>query len=191
MAEKKANFDGLNILLGVSGGIAAYKAVELARRMSLAGAAIKTVMTTNACRFVQPMSFEAVTHSVVFTSLWRSPEDYNISHISLVEWADMVVVAPATANIIGKVANGICDEILSTILCVCWDKPTLLAPAMNEKMWTNPAVQNNVKAIRDIGFELIGPEEGSLACGTKGLGRMSEPTDILEAAERIRSNIEK
>jgi len=189
MAEKKTNLGDLNILLGVSGGIAAYKAVDLASKLTAAGASIKTVMTENACRFIRPKSFEAVTHSAVFTGLWDSQEKYEISHISLAEWADIVVVAPATANIIGKIANGICDDLLSTALCACGSRPILLAPAMNDKMWTNSAVQRNVKTVKEMGLELIGPEEGRLACGRKATGRMSEPQDILERIEKIASEI--
>jgi phosphopantothenoylcysteine synthetase/decarboxylase len=101
------------------------------------------------------------------------------------------VVAPATANIIGKIANGICDDLLSTVLCTCWAKPALLAPAMNSNMWNNPAVQRNVKTAKEMGFELIGPEEGRLACGAEGIGRMSEPQDIIKAIERITSKLKK
>jgi phosphopantothenoylcysteine decarboxylase/phosphopantothenate--cysteine ligase len=183
--------ENLNILLGVSGGIAAYKAVDLAGKLTAAGAGVNTVMTEAACRLVGPKSFEAVTCAAVFTSLWDRSEEYKISHINLVDWADVVVVAPATANIIGKIANGICDDLLSTMLCVCWAKPTLLAPAMNSNMWNNPAVQHNVKRVKEMGFELIGPEEGQLACGTEGIGRMSEPQDILAAIEKMASEIKR
>jgi phosphopantothenoylcysteine decarboxylase/phosphopantothenate--cysteine ligase len=123
--------------------------------------------------------------------MWSGPEEYRISHINLAESADIVVVAPATANIIAKVANGICDDLLSTTLCACWDKPVLIAPAMNSRMWANPAVQRNVEILRQMKFELIGPETGRLACGTEGVGRMAEPADILAAIERIASRIEK
>ena len=183
--------ENLNILLGVSGGIAAYKVVDLASKLSSAGAGVNTVMTESACRLVAPRSFEGVTHSAVFTSLWDTPGEYEIDHIALVDWADIVVVAPATGNIIGKIANGICDDLLSTMLCVCWAKPTLLAPAMNSNMWNNPAVQHNVKRVKEMGFELIGPEEGLLACGTEGIGRMSEPEDILAAIGKIASKIKR
>ena len=183
--------ENLNILLGVSGGIAVYKAVDLASKLSSAGAGVNTVMTESACRLVAPRSFEGVTRSAVFTSLWETSEEYKIGHIALVDWADIVVVAPATANIIGKIANGICDDLLSTMLCVCWAKPTLLAPAMNNNMWTNPAVQHNVKRVKEMGFGLIGPVKGRLACGTEGIGRMSEPKDILEAIEKMASGIKR
>jgi phosphopantothenoylcysteine decarboxylase/phosphopantothenate--cysteine ligase len=188
MAENKSNLKGRNILLGVSGGIAAYKAVDLASKLTAYKGAVKTVMTENACQLVTGKSFAAVTNSEVFTSMWSEATQYSIGHVKLVDWADVVIVAPATANIIGKAANGICDDLLSTILCVCWDKKVLLAPAMNNNMWLNPAVQNNVAKIKEMGFELIGPVEGRLACGTVGPGRMAEPTDIINAIEKLLSD---
>lgn len=188
-------FKNINILLGVTGGVAAYKAVDLASKLTAAGANVNTVMTENACRFVGPKSFEAVTNSIVFTDMWGTPEQFRFGHIALADWADIVVVAPATANIIGKVAHGICDDLLSTLLCACWplikSGAALLAPAMNDKMWANPAVQNNVEAIRKMGIRIVGPTEGRLACGTKGLGRMAESQDILQEAEKVASKIKK
>ena len=185
--------DNLNILMGVTGGVAAYKAVDLASKLTSAGAVVKTVMTEAACRLVGPKSFEAVTQSTVFTTMWSTPEEHQISHIALIDWADIVVVAPATANILGKIANGICDDMLSTTLCSCWplveSGKVLLAPAMNNNMWANPAVQHNLKTLKERGFQFIGPTEGRLACGTEGIGRMSEPQDILDAIEKIASNI--
>jgi phosphopantothenoylcysteine decarboxylase/phosphopantothenate--cysteine ligase len=187
--------DNLNILLCVTGGIAAYKAVDLAGKLISAGARVKTIMTDSACRLVGPRSFEAVTQSAVYTNMWSTPEEYQIGHIDLVEWADIAVVAPATANIFGKIASGICDDMLSTTLCACWplveSGAVLLAPAMNTNMWANPAVQHNVQTLEERGFQLIGPAEGRLACGTEGIGRMSEPQDILNAIEKIASNINK
>ena len=187
--------ENLNILLGVAGGVAAYKAVDLASKLTARGVKVSTVMTEAACRLVGAKSFEAVTRSAVYTTMWNRPEEYEISHIALVDSADLVVVAPATANIIGKIAGGICDDLLSTVLCACWPRiesgAALLAPAMNDKMWANPIVQNNVKTVKELGFELIGPVEGRLACGTEGLGRMSEPQDITEAIETLASKIKK
>lgn len=187
--------ENLNILLGVTGGVAAYKAVDLASKLTARGAAVDTVMTESACRLVGPKSFEAVTGAAVHTTMWDTPEEYEINHIALVNAADIVVVAPATANIIGKIANGICDDLLSTVLCACWPRiqsgAALLAPAMNDQMWANPAVQNNVKTVKEMGYRLIGPVEGRLACGTVGPGRMSEPLEIIEAIEKIASTIEK
>ena len=184
-----------NVLLGVSGGVAAYKAVDLASKLTAAGAAVKTIMTENACRLIRPKSFEAVTGQQVYTSLWSESEEYQTGHISLADWADIVAVVPATANIIGKIANGICDDLLSTTICVCWPLikmgAAILAPAMNDNMWNNPAVQRNIEIIKDMGFKLIGPVEGRLACGTEGIGRMSEPQDILEAIEKVASKTKR
>jgi phosphopantothenoylcysteine decarboxylase/phosphopantothenate--cysteine ligase len=191
MAKRKSNLNKFKILLGVSSGIAAYKAVDLARKLATAGAEVKTVMTENACRLIGPKSFEAVTSSAVFTTLWSTAEEHKIGHVNLADWAQVVVVAPATANIIAKIANGICDDLLSTVLCACWAKPALLAPAMNDNMWNNPAVQRNVKRVQDIGFELIGPKVGPLACGTEGIGRMAEAQEILEVVEKIASKTKR
>jgi phosphopantothenoylcysteine decarboxylase/phosphopantothenate--cysteine ligase len=208
MPEKKSNRGHLqnlhsaarymvrrNILLGVSGGVAAYKAVDLASKLTAAGATVNTIMTENACRLICPKSFEAVTGQPVYTNMWQTGEEFKIGHISIADWADIVVVAPATANIIGKIANGICDDLLSTTLCVCWpfikSGAAILAPAMNNNMWNNPAVQRNIKIIKEIGFQLIGPVEGRLACGTEGIGRMSEPQDILKAIEKISLKIKR
>lgn len=174
-----------NILLGVTGGIAAYKAVDLASKLIAAGAGVRTVMTESACQLVGPKSFEAVTHAPVYTSLWSDPEGHEAAHISLADWARIVVVAPATANILGKVAHGICDDLLSTTLCTCWATPMLFAPAMNTRMWENPATQRNLETLRGMGVRLIGPGTGRLACGAEGVGRMAEPEDILNTIEEI------
>jgi phosphopantothenoylcysteine synthetase/decarboxylase len=175
----------LNILLGVTGGVAAYKAVDLASKLTGAGARVRTVMTANACQLVAPKSFEAVTGAPVFTSLWNDPQDHQMSHIALADWAQIVVVAPATANLLAKTANGICDDLLTTVLCTCWATPTLFAPAMNTRMWENPATQRNVETLQGEGVRLIGPCAGRLACGTEGLGRMAEPSEILAAIEAL------
>ncbi|MCE5340272.1 MAG: phosphopantothenoylcysteine decarboxylase [Planctomycetaceae bacterium] len=181
----ESTINGLKILLGVSGGVAVYKAVDLASKLTAAGAVVDTVMTDSACKFVLPKSFEAVTGRPVYTSMWENPQELEISHISLADSCQFVIVAPATANIIGKMANGICDDLLSTTLCACWQKKILFAPAMNEKMWTNPAVQKNVETLKKMGAEIIGPEKGRLACKTVGIGRMTEPADIIKHLEQI------
>jgi phosphopantothenoylcysteine decarboxylase/phosphopantothenate--cysteine ligase len=175
----------VHILLGVTGGVAAYKAVDLASKLTAAGAAVRTVMTENACQLVGPKSFEAVTCGPVYTSLWSNPDGQQMAHISLADWAQLVVVAPASADILGKVAHGICDDLLSTTLCTCWSTPMLFAPAMNTRMWENPAVQRNVETLRGMGMHMIGPVAGHLACGTTGMGRMAEPQDILAAMEEL------
>jgi phosphopantothenoylcysteine decarboxylase/phosphopantothenate--cysteine ligase len=177
----------LNILLGVTGGIAAYKAVDLASKLTAAGAKVRTVMTASACQLVGPKSFEAVTGSPVFTSLWTDPQGYQMLHIALADWAHVVVVAPATADIIAKAANGICDDLLSTVLCTCWATPMLFAPAMNTRMWENPATQRNIETLQAMGARMVGPCAGRLACGTESLGRMAEPQEILAAIETLAS----
>ncbi|MHC5060867.1 MAG: flavoprotein [Planctomycetota bacterium] len=185
MGKTASKLSDVSILLGVAGGVAAYKAVGLASKLTAEGAKVDCVMTENACNLIRPKSFEAVTGRAVYTSMWTGPEDYKINHINIAELADMVVVAPATANIIAKTATGICDDLLSTTLCACWDKPVLIAPAMNSKMWANPAVQKNVETIKQAGFRIIGPETGRLACGAEGIGRMAEPDDIFKKIEDV------
>lgn len=191
MSGPGKNLEGCNILLGVTGGVAAFKAVDVASKLTAAGAKVNCVMTRSACKLIGPKSFEAVTGQAVFTKLWSGPAEYRISHINLAESADMIIIAPATANIIAKIANGICDDLLSTTMCACWNKPVLIAPAMNSNMWANPVVQRNIEILRDMKFEMIGPETGRLACGTEGVGRMTEPTDIIAAVERTASRISK
>jgi len=173
------------VLLGVSGGIAAYKAVDLASRLTQAGATVRVVMTANATRLVGPKSFEAVTGEPVAQSLWNDKSKSSIGHIDLADWADIVVVAPATANIIAKAAQGICDDMLSTTLCASWQKLKVLAPAMNERMWTNPATKRNIERLDEMGYELVGPTRGILACGSEGTGRMAEPEDIVARVKEV------
>jgi phosphopantothenoylcysteine decarboxylase/phosphopantothenate--cysteine ligase len=191
MSDSDKNLEGLDILLGVSGGVAAFKAVDVASKLTASGAKVHCIMTRSACKLIGPKSFEAVTGQAVFTKLWSHSTEYRISHINLAESADIVVLAPATANIIAKIANGICDDLLSTTMCACWNKPVLIAPAMNSNMWANPVVQRNIEILRDMKFEMIGPETGRLACGTEGVGRMTEPADIIAAIERTASRINK
>lgn len=182
MALIENKLEDKHILLGVSGGIAAYKAADLASKLTGAGATVRTIMTESACKLITPATFEAVTGQPVYTSLWQGPEDFKIGHIQMTDWANAIVVAPATANIIAKVAGGICDDLLSTTLCACWNKKVLIAPAMNSNMWANPIVQRNMSILTDqLKFNTIGPESGRLACGTTGIGRMAEPANILEA----------
>jgi phosphopantothenoylcysteine synthetase/decarboxylase len=181
MAAEQAKLTGVNILLGVSGGIAAYKAADLASKLTGAGAAVNVVMTDSARELVTAKTFEAVTGRPVHTSLWDAPEEFQIGHISLAQQADIVVVSPATANIIAKMATGLADDLLSTTLCAAWAKPTIVCPAMNSEMWSNPAVEANVATLRKRDVIFVGPEAGRLACGTVGPGRMSEVPAILKA----------
>jgi phosphopantothenoylcysteine decarboxylase/phosphopantothenate--cysteine ligase len=191
MAGEKPKLSGVNIMLGVSGGIAAYKAADLASKLTAAGAAVTAVMTANACELVTPKTFEAVTGRAVYTSLWSMHEEFRIGHISLADGADIVVVAPATANIIAKMALALADDLLSTTLCAAWNKPTIVAPAMNNNMWSNPAVQANIEKLRQRSIEFIGPETGRLACGTEGVGRMAEPAAIIEIIARTAAKLKR
>jgi phosphopantothenoylcysteine decarboxylase/phosphopantothenate--cysteine ligase len=182
MTQQQAQLTGRKILLGISGGIAAYKAADLASKLTGAGAVVRTIMTENACKLITPATLEAVTGQPVYTSLWSGPEDFKINHIQLVDWADCIVIAPATADILGKMANGICDDLLSTTLCTCWDKKVLLAPAMNSQMWANPIVQKNMAILTEqLKYKTVGPDAGRLACGTTGIGRMAEVAAIITA----------
>jgi len=182
MTQPQAKFNGMKVLLGITGGIAAYKAADLASKLTGSGAVVRTIMTENACKLITPACLQALTGQPVYTSLWADPKDFRIGHIQLAEWADVVVVAPATADIIGKVAGGICNDLLSTTLCACWDKKVLLAPAMNSHMWANPIVQRNLAILQEqLKFKTVGPETGRLACGTEGIGRMAEVAAIIDA----------
>ena len=186
MTNAPNQLNSAKIVLGISGGIAGYKAADLASKLTGAGATVRTVMTENACKLIMPLTLESVTRGPVYTSMWTGPDDFKIGHIQMADWADAVVVAPATANLIAKVATGICDDLLSTTLCACWNKKVLIAPAMNSNMWANPIVQRNMAIITDqLKFKTIGPESGRLACGTTGIGRMAEPADILEALAEL------
>lgn len=189
MAEKLSQ---LNILLGVTGGIAAYKAIDLASKLTSVGAIVNCILTRSATKLVRARSFEAITSQTVLTGMWEKlAAGYNteISHIALAQKADIIVIAPATANIIGKAANGICDDLLSTTICGCWNKPVLVAPAMNNNMWENLAVQKNIKTLKNFGFHIIGPETGRLACGDEAIGRMSEAADILKKIQQIATEL--
>jgi len=184
MTKTTSPIFGKTIVLGVTGGIAAYKSADIASKLTAAGAKVYTVMTENACKLILPKTFEALTGLPVFTTMWTQPQDFRIKHVDLAITADIVVVAPATADIIAKLATGICDDILTTTLCAAWKKPILIAPAMNDYMWTNPVVQKNVKILAEMNYQFIGPEKGRLACGTEGVvGRMSEPEDIFRRLE--------
>ena len=186
MAKRKKDgqtLQGREILVGVTGGIAAYKAALLVSRLVQEGAAVSVVMTEHATRFVGPLTFQALSRRPVYTDLFAEGA-YEADHIALADRAEVAVVAPATANAIGKLAGGIADDLLSTVL-VALRVPVILAPAMNEAMWNHPAVQANVETLRRRRVRFVGPEEGRLACGTEGLGRMAEPETIL--AEIVRA----
>jgi phosphopantothenoylcysteine decarboxylase / phosphopantothenate---cysteine ligase len=176
-------FKDKRILLGVSGGIAAYKAAELARRLAAQGAQVKVVMTKSAQEFVAPLTFGALTGQPVSGSLWG--EKVNpLEHIFLGQQVDAIVIAPATANVIGKLAGGLGDDMLTTIMLAA-TRPTLICPAMNCEMWAHPAVQENVARLAARGLEIMPPASGDLACGAAGYGRLPEPEIIVEALGRL------
>ncbi len=170
--------------LGVSGGIGAYKAVEVARLLQKQGHRVQAVMTRNARRFVGPLTFEAITREPVITTQFASGLNANIEHIALASSLDLLVVAPATANVLAKFANGIADDFLSA-LYLATRAPVLVAPAMNTNMWDHPATQENLRRLADRGVQFVDPGEGYLACGWIGKGRLAEPADIAEAVARV------
>ena len=172
--------DGKHIVLGVTGGIAAYKAADLVRRLREAGAEVRVVMTRGAQAFVTPLTFQALSGKPVHTELLDAAAEAGMGHIELARWADWVLVAPATADFIARLAHGLADDLLATV-CLASPAPLVLAPAMNQQMWANRAVQANCAMLRERGVRLIGPETGSQACGDTGPGRMTDPADLVAA----------
>jgi len=165
------------ILLGVTGGIAAYKSATIVSRLTQQGIGITVVMTRSATKLVAPQTFEALSGRPVYHSVFDTRKSH--AHIELARSADLFCIAPATANILAKAAHGIADDLVSTLI-LSFDKPILFAPAMNAVMWDKPAVQRNVKQLLADGMFLIGPESGHLSCGETGAGRMTEPENIVE-----------
>ncbi|MGH7100475.1 MAG: bifunctional phosphopantothenoylcysteine decarboxylase/phosphopantothenate--cysteine ligase CoaBC, partial [Stellaceae bacterium] len=175
---------GRRILLIIAGGIAAYKSLDLIRRLRERGAAVRCVMTAAATHFVTPLSVAALSEDKVYTDLWSLLDESEMGHIRLSREADLVVVAPATADLIARFAAGMADDLAATAL-IASDKRVLLAPAMNVRMWAHPATQANVALLKERGVAFVGPGSGDLACGEVGAGRMAEPLDILAAIERM------
>jgi phosphopantothenoylcysteine decarboxylase/phosphopantothenate--cysteine ligase len=180
---------GYEVLVIVSGGIAAYKTCTLVSRLVQRGAGVTVAMTDAATRFVGPATFQSLSGRRVLTSLWVAESDFDAQHIHLTERADVVVVAPATANLIAKTAQGLADDLCSTLLASIGPTagqggtPVIVAPSMNSRMWANPFVQANVTRLREAGYTLVGPEEGWMACRAAGVGRMSEPDSLLDHIE--------
>jgi phosphopantothenoylcysteine decarboxylase/phosphopantothenate--cysteine ligase len=197
--------EGKRILIGIGGGIAVYRVAELSRVLIKAGAQVRCVMTRSAREFVTPMTFEALTGEMVHTELfdltcgrdnsagqqdWTGEarsiagrvrtDEHKMGHIKLARWADVVLIAPATASLLARFAHGIADDLLTTIMQVC-EKPVLLAPAMNTSMWKSAATQSNIATLKQRGFSVVGPESGELACGESGAGRLSEIRSIIQA----------
>jgi phosphopantothenoylcysteine decarboxylase/phosphopantothenate--cysteine ligase len=178
MMKNRIPLNNKTIVLGVSGGIAAYKACDLASGLRQAGAEVVVVMTEAAQQFVTPLTFQSLTHRPVITSLWTPVEEWEIEHISVAQKASLVVIAPATANIIGKLANGIADDFLTT-LALATRAPILVCPAMNCDMYENEVVQENIGRLKERGFYFVEPEEGLLACGDVGKGRLANVETIF------------
>ncbi|MCL1964047.1 MAG: bifunctional phosphopantothenoylcysteine decarboxylase/phosphopantothenate--cysteine ligase CoaBC [Firmicutes bacterium] len=179
-----APLEGRTVVLGVAGGIAAYKACEVTSRLKKLGADVRVILTENAGRFVPSLTFQALSGRPVSSGMFEEPTQWEIKHISWARAADLFVVAPATANLMGKYANGIADDMLSTTL-LATSAPVLLAPAMNANMWRHPAIQRNLNALTSRGVLTVGPGTGFLACGDVDEGRMAEPAEIAEAALAI------
>ena len=177
-----SSLNNREILLGVTGGIAAYKAADLCSKMVQLGARVSVVLTPSAHKFIGPATFEALTNRPVNTDPFQAQEHFQGEHIGLAQRAELVVVAPATANTIARIANGFSDDLLSTTL-LATIAPVFGAPAMNCDMWAKASVQRNVKQIRDDGYHIVDPEEGWLSCGQVGFGRMASPLSILQTLE--------
>jgi phosphopantothenoylcysteine decarboxylase/phosphopantothenate--cysteine ligase len=180
------SLNGYEVLVCVTGGVAAYKVADLSSKLVQAGAGVSVAMTESATRFVGEMTFQALSDRRVYTSMWESGHSYDPQHLSLTEHADLMIVAPATANIMAKMAGGIADDLVSALaLSAHGSCPILIAPAMNTRMWQAPATQENLAKLKGWGLHVIGPGEGFLACRTVGVGRMAEPMEILESAARL------
>lgn len=170
---------GKNIVMGVCGGIAAYKAVDIVSRLKKAGCNIRVIMTKAATEFVTPLTFRELSGNPVITDMWEEPKTWNVEHIALASWADLFLVAPVTANVIGKIANGIADDMLTTTI-MATKAPIILAPAMNTNMYLNPVTQQNLLKLSGLGYSIIEPATGLLACGIEGPGRLPEPLVIVD-----------
>ena len=171
----------MRVIVGITGGIAAYKAPQLVRLLKKQGHEVQCVATRHALEFVTPLTLETVSGNRLYSELFAPVNDHSTEHIALKDWGDIMVVAPATANCIGKLASGIADDALSTLLLAFSHKPLYLAPAMNTDMWEHPAVQQNIATLKARGVNIIDPADGELACGATGAGRMAEPEDIASA----------
>lgn len=176
--------EGKQIVLGITGGIAAYKSCELCSRLRKAGADVYVIMTKNACQFVAPLTFETLSNHPVVTDTFKRPDTWEVEHVALAKRADLFVIAPATANIMAKMAHGIADDMLSTTV-LATKAPVLIAPAMNTGMWENIATRENAEILKKRGVHFAGPEGGYLACGDHGAGRMSEPAAIFRKIEEM------
>ena len=180
----------IRITLGLTGGIACYKVPYLVRDLVRDGAQVEVIMTSAATRFITPLTMETVSGNPVHTEMFPTDQFVATRHIDLAQQSNLIVIAPATANILAKAANGLADDLLSTIICAA-SVPVLIAPAMNPQMWANPATQANCETLRQRGIHFVGPDEGEMACESSGVGRMSEPDAILSAIEQLLGSSKK
>jgi phosphopantothenoylcysteine synthetase/decarboxylase len=172
------------IILGVTGSIAAYKACEIARAFKKDNFDVQVLLTKEACEFVTPLTFQTISQNRVFTDMFELPEEWNPRHVSLADKAGLILIAPATANIIAKLAAGICDDIL-TCVAFASKAPVLIAPAMNDKMYRHPITQANIARLEKIGYRFVGPVKGRLACGYEDIGHIADVKDIVSEAKKL------
>ena len=168
------------VVIGVTGGIAVYKALDVISALRKKDIEVHVIMTESASKFVNPLTFQSISQNMVVTDMFAEPKAWEIQHISLAQKADLMLIAPATANIIGKVANGISDDMLSTTIMAASKAKVIFAPAMNTNMYQNKIVQNNIKKLKDFGYEFIEPASGRLACGDVGVGKLADVNTIVE-----------
>ena len=177
-------FNNLNVVVGIAGGIAAYKSCGIVSFLKSQGANVDVIMTKNACEFITPLTLETLSGNKVIVDMFDRPDHMDVKHISLAKKADLFLVVPATANIIGKVANGIADDMLSTTI-MATKAPVVFAPAMNNGMYENPIVQNNLKKLKSYGYEIIEPAVGHLACGYEAKGKLPKTEVIIEFVKNL------
>ena len=173
-----------NIILGVSASIAIYKSCEIIRELKEEGFGVTVILTPEAEEFIRPVVFQALSGNKVYSGLFGQPQDWEIEHVSLADKADLVLVAPATANIIGKIAGGICDDLLTCVISAT-KAPVLICPAMNENMYLNKITQENIRKLKDYGYNFVEPKRGKLACGKTGTGCLAETKDIIQQAKKL------
>ncbi|MFA5094872.1 MAG: flavoprotein [Candidatus Omnitrophota bacterium] len=171
------------VILGVTGSIAAYRACEIVNGLRKSGFNVTVIMTKEAKEFVSPLTFQTLSHNRVYSEMFETPSEWNPVHTSLADKADLVLIAPACANVIGKLANGICDDLLTCVVMASSAK-VLIAPAMNEKMYANPAIQENISKLKKRGMKMIGPVKGPLACGHEGIGHIAGLDTIISEVKR-------
>lgn len=182
-----SDLNSKRVLVAVTGGIACYKSAALVSKLVQAGADVRVIMTDAAMKFVGPITFQSLTGKPVVTSMWQADDQPESQHVGFARWCDLMLIAPASADMIAKLAAGLCDDVVSLTACALpRATPMLLAPAMNADMWASPIVQRNMQTLADLlGVHVVGPEQGWQACRTQGAGRMSEPEAILEATAHL------